>query len=90
LGGVIVIWLAGAGSLLVLVLVVVGLLDLVRYRHKMEGWQFVLWALAIVFLPIIGLVAYLFWRLSRSQDMQDAIEFQDEYSTKKPLFPTSE
>jgi len=85
-----VFWLAGAGSLLVLVLVVIGLVDLVRYRHKMGTWQFILWALAIVFVPFIVLVAYLFWRLARSQDMQDAIEFQDEYSTKKPLFPTSE
>lgn len=70
------IWAAGAGSLILLILVVLGLWDLIRNRHKMESWQVVLWALLIVLLPVIGLVAYLFWRLFQSEAMQDAVDYQ--------------
>jgi hypothetical protein len=73
-----VIWAAGAGSLLLFILAVVGLVDLMRTRHTMETWQVVVWAVLIVLAPVIGLVAYLFWRLFRSEAMQDAIDFQEE------------
>lgn len=72
------IWAAGAGSLVLLLLVVAGLFDLIRNRHKMETSQVVLWAVLIVLIPVIGLVAYLFWRIFRSEAMQDAIDFQEE------------
>jgi len=72
------IWAAGAGSLILLILVVIGLWDLIRSRHKMEGWQVILWAVLMVLVPIIGLIAYLFWRLFRSEAMQDAIAFRQE------------
>jgi len=68
-----VIWVYGAGSVLLFVLWVVGLVDLARYRRNMETWQTVLWAVLIVVLPVIGLVAYLFWRISRSEAMLDAM-----------------
>ncbi len=84
------IWLAGAGSLLLLVLVAVGLVDLVRYRHKMNDWQVAVWAVLIVFLPVVGLVAYLLWRLARSESMQDAIDFQDEHPTGKRLIESGD
>jgi hypothetical protein len=72
------VWAAGAGSLVLFVLAVVGLVDLIRTRHTMETWQVVVWAALIVLAPVIGLVAYLFWRLFRSEAMQDAIDFQEE------------
>ena len=77
------VWMAGAGSLLLLVLLVIGLVNLIRNRHKMETSQVVIWAILIVLLPVIGLVAYLLWRIARSESMQDAIDFHDEYADKR-------
>ena len=36
---------------------------------------------------VIGLISYLFWRIARSDDMQDSIDFQDEYSGKSEPYP---
>ena len=72
------VWVAGAGSFVLFVLAVVGLVDLIRTRHTMETWQVVVWAVLIVLAPVIGLVAYLFWRIFRSEAMQDAVDFQEE------------
>lgn len=60
-------------SIIIVILVAIGLVDLVRHRHTMEGWQVVLWAIVIVLIPLIGLIAYLFWRIARSEAMQDAL-----------------
>ncbi len=81
------VWIAGAGSLLLLVLMVVGLVDLIRNRHKMETRQVAIWALVLVLLPGVGLVSYLLWRLARSESMQGAIDFQDEHSAKGKSYP---
>ena len=67
------IWVAGGGSIVLVILAVVGLVDLVRNRDKMETWQVVVWAVLIVLVPIVGLVSYLFWRIFRSEAMQGAI-----------------
>jgi hypothetical protein len=67
-----------AGSLLLIVLAVVGLVELIRTGDTMETWQVVVWAVLIVLVPVIGLVVFLFWRLSRSEAMQDAIDFHDQ------------
>ena len=64
------IWFAGAGAVLLLVLVTIGLVDLIRNRHKMETYQVVLLAIVIVLMPVIGPVSYLAWRLARSDSMQ--------------------
>ena len=72
------IWVAGGGSVVLLILAAVGLVDLIRNRHKMETWQVVVWAVLIVLIPIGGLVAYLFWRIFRSEAMQGAIAVNDE------------
>lgn len=66
------VWI-GTGSLIVAIVVIIGLVDLFRNRHTMETWQVVLWAALIVLIPLIGLIAYLFWRISRSEAMQDAM-----------------
>ena len=67
------VWLwAGAGLILV-VLWILGLVDLFRNRHTMKTWQVVVWALLIILLPAVGLIAYLFWRITRSEAMQDAL-----------------
>ncbi len=82
-------WMVGAGSLVLLILVILGLVDVARYREKMETWQTVVWVILIVFVPVIGLVAYLFWRLARSDAMQDSIDYTGERGTGKsrPLPP---
>lgn len=69
-------WLIGTGSVLLIAIWVVGLVDLFRQRHKMETWQLVVWAALIILLPLIGLVAYLFWRISRSEAMDDAMSVE--------------
>ncbi|MCL1692160.1 MAG: PLD nuclease N-terminal domain-containing protein [Actinomycetia bacterium] len=81
------IWLAGAGSLLLLVLVVVGLVDLGRNRDKIETPQVVIWAIVIVLVPVIGLVSYLLWRIARSDAMVESMDFQDEHSSKGQSYP---
>lgn len=81
------IWFAGAGSVLLLVLVAIGLVDLIRNRHKMETHQVVLWAIVIVLMPVIGPVSYLAWRLARSDSMQESIDFQSEHSDKSKSYP---
>lgn len=81
------IWVAGGGGLLLFVLMVLGLVDLMRQRHTMEMWQIVVWAAVLVLLPVVGLVGYLFWRIARSEGMQDAIDFQGEYSDKSEPYP---
>ena len=84
------IWIAGAGSLLLLALVVVGLVDLYRHRHTMETWQVVVWALALILVPVGGLIIYLVWRLSRSETMQDAQAYQQEHSSGRGPVPPVE
>jgi len=60
-------------SLLIVVIWVVGLVDLFRHRSSMEGWQVVLWALLIIFIPLVGIIPYLFWRIAHSEAMSDAL-----------------
>ncbi len=81
------IWMAGAGSLLLLVLMVIGLVDLARNRHKMETSQVVIWAIVIVLLPAVGLISYLLWRVARSDAIVDSMEFQDKHSGKGTAYP---
>ena len=64
------IWIAGAGSLLLLVLLIIGLWGLTRNRHTMGTRTGVIWALVLIFLPVLGLVWYLFWRISRAEMLQ--------------------
>ena len=66
-------WLGAAGGVIVVVLAIIGLVDLWRNRETMHTWQVVLWAILIIVIPLIGLIAYLFWRISRSEAMQDAL-----------------
>lgn len=81
------IWIAGAGSLLLLVLMVIGLVDLARNRHKMETTQVTVWAIVIILLPAVGLVSYLLWRVARSDAIVDSMEFQDKHSGKGKAYP---
>jgi hypothetical protein len=73
-----VIWAAGGGSVVLLILAIVGLVNLIRNRDKMETWQVVGWAALIVLVPILGLVSYLFWRIFRSESMQGAFAVNNE------------
>lgn len=72
------IWIAGAGSLLLLIFVIAGLVDLFRHRSTMKTWQTAVWAFALILIPVAGLILYLFWRLARSETMQDARSYQTE------------
>lgn len=80
-------WIAGAGSLLLIVVTVAGLVDVFRYRDRMTTSQVVAWSIFIVILPIVGVVSYVFWRVSRSETMQESMAFQDAHpieSDKRP------
>ena len=81
------IWIAGTASLIIIVFEIIALIDLVKYRHSMETWQLVAWAVFIVVVPLIGLFSYLLWRISRSDAMTDSIEFQDKYSKGNRQLP---
>ena len=82
------VWAVGAGSLILLVFVILGLVDLFRNRSTMSTGALVAWTLFIVFVPIVGLLTYLFWRISRSDAMQDSIAYSDRKGgTSRPLPP---
>ena len=81
------VWMAGAGSLLLLVLMAIGLVELARNRDKMETPQVVIWAIVIILLPVIGLVSYLLWRIARSDALVESMDFQDEHSGKGQSYP---
>jgi hypothetical protein len=81
------VWIAGSVSLIVVVFEIIALIDLVKYRHSMETWQLVAWAVFILVVPFIGLVSYLLWRIARSDAMTESIEFQDKYSKGNTKLP---
>ena len=72
-------WIAGGGSLLLLILLVIGLVDLIRNRDTMETSRLTVWVVVLVVLPVVGLVIYLLWRLSRSDAMVDSMDYQSEH-----------
>jgi hypothetical protein len=74
-----VVWIAGAGSLLLLVVAVAGLVDVFRYRDRMKTSQTVAWSIFIVIVPFVGVISYFLWRVSRSETMQESMAFQDEH-----------
>lgn len=83
-------WSIAGASLVVAVLAILGLVDLVRHRHTMEGWQVWVWALLIILIPLVGLIGYLFWRIARSEAMQDALSVDREqtpYDRRPPIDP---
>jgi len=82
-----VIWIAGAGSLLLLLFLIAGLFDLYRNRHTMETWQVVVWALVLILVPVAGLIVYLFWRISRSEMLQDTRDYEGEGSGRRGPTP---
>ena len=81
------VWIAGSVSLVVVVFEIIALIDLVKYRHSMETWQLVVWAIFILFVPLIGLFSYLLWRIARSDAMTESMEFQDKYSKGNRQLP---
>ncbi len=82
------VWMVGAGSLVLLVFMILGLIDLFGHRDSMGTGQVVAWALFIVFIPIVGLFTYLFWRISRSDAMQDSMDYNDRSGgASRPLPP---
>ena len=81
------VWIAGAGSLLLLIATVAGLLDVYRYRDRMKTSQLVGWTIFILVVPVVGLISYVIWRISRSDTMEESMEYQDEHpiqSDKRP------
>jgi Phospholipase_D-nuclease N-terminal len=83
-----VYWLITGGSIVLLLITILGLVDLYRHRATMEGWQVLIWTVLIVFIPLVGLIGYLFWRISRSEAMQDALSVPREQtrSDQRPPF----
>jgi len=81
------VWIAGTASLILIVFEIIALIDLVKYRHSMETWQVVAWAVFILVVPLIGLFSYLLWRIARSDAMTESMEFQDKYSKGNRQLP---
>lgn len=79
--------IAGSVSLVVVVLEIITLVNLVRYRRHLETWQVVLWAVFIVLVPLIGMTSYLMWRVSRSDALVDSIEYEEEFSKGNKKLP---
>ena len=79
--------IAGSVSLVVVVLEIITLVNLVRYRRHLETWQVVLWAVFIVIVPLIGMTSYLMWRVSRSDALVDSIEYEEEFSKGNKKLP---
>ena len=79
--------IAGSVSLVVVVLEIITLVNLVRYRRHLETWQVVLWAVFIVLVPLIGMTSYLMWRVSRSDALVDSIEYEEEFSKGNKELP---
>lgn len=84
------VWIAGAGSLLLLVVTILGLVDVFRHRDRMKTSEVVGWVIFIVVVPIVGLVSFLLWRISRSETMQESIAFQDEHPIESNARPPTQ
>jgi len=82
-----VVLIAGSVSLVVVVLEIITLVNLVRYRRHIETWQVVVWAVFIVLVPLIGMTSYLMWRVSRSDALVDSIEYEEEFSKGNKKLP---
>jgi hypothetical protein len=81
------VWIAGSVSLVVVVLEIITLVNLVRYRHHLETWQVVLWAVFILVVPFIGMFSYLMWRVSGSDALLESMEFDEKYSKSNKKLP---
>ena len=73
------IWVAGAGSLILVVVTAAGLVDVFRYWDHISTSQLVAWMIFILVVPIVGLLSYVLWRISRSDTMEESIDFQGEH-----------
>jgi hypothetical protein len=82
-----VVLIAGSVSLVVVVLEIITLVNLVRFRRHLETWQVVLWAVFIVLVPLIGMTSYLMWRVSRSDALVDSIEYEEEFCKGNKKLP---
>ena len=69
---------------------VFALVELLRNRDELEGWQVVLWLLAIVFLPIVGPAAYLVYQGPHSATMQDAMDYQAGLASERGSNPNAD
>lgn len=81
------VWVAGAGSLVLVGVTAVGLVDVFRYRDRISTSQLVAWMVFIVVVPIVGLVSYALWRVSRSDTMEESIDFQKEHPVEGEQHP---
>jgi hypothetical protein len=81
------VWVAGAGSLILVVVTVAGLFDVFRYRDHIGTSQLVAWMIFIVVVPIVGLLSYVLWRISRSDTMDESIDFQEEHPVEDERRP---
>ena len=82
------VWVAGGSvSLILVILVIMGLVDLARNRDTMSTGQVVLWAALIILIPFVGLIAYLFWRIARSEAMADALSVERDPKHSRQINP---
>ena len=81
------VWIAGAGTLLLVIITVAALVSVFGYRDHMKTSQLVTWTIFILVVPVVGVLSYVLWRISRSGSMEESMEFQHEYpieSDKRP------
>lgn len=63
-----------AGSVMVVIVGLIGLWDVWRTRSKLTTWHLSVWILAIVLLPVFGVVAWLLYRISKAQAIIDGFD----------------
>jgi hypothetical protein len=53
----------------------------------MKASQLVAWSIFIVILPFVGVISYFFWRISRSETMQESMAYQGEHPIERDERP---
>ena len=78
--------LAGAGVLVVIAWII-GLIDIFRYRHRLGTGMLVVWLLVIFVIPVIGVISWLLYRISKSEAMIEALEAGNTRPEDTPPLP---
>ena len=53
----------------------------------MKTSQLVAWSIFIVILPFVGVISYFFWRISRSETMEESMAYQDDHPIERDERP---
>lgn len=78
--------LAGAGALIVIAWII-GLVDIFRNRKMLGTGMLVVWVLVIVVIPVIGVISWLLYRISKSEAMIEAMDMGNARPDDTPPLP---